>query len=130
VRLSPGHHNNFKVNFQHFQLVELNGKQNNVWKGLWITIIWMIWNHRITVIYRQGKVNAKQMLFMILLYVCLWMKYCTFDGRKIELICKQIQESLTTIYLKKRSHRRRYRYSYGCTDKSCLVRMLVLPSSL
>jgi len=36
------HHNKSCANFQHFHLIQLNGKQNSSWKGMWLTIIWEI----------------------------------------------------------------------------------------
>jgi len=45
-------HNKPCVNFQHFHLMQLNGKQNKSWKGMWLAIIWEIWKHKNMVIFR------------------------------------------------------------------------------
>jgi len=35
-------HGNFRINFQHFHFIQLNRKQNEIWKTIWLAIIWEI----------------------------------------------------------------------------------------
>ena len=50
-------HNQLNMYFQQFSLMALNNKENKIWKGLWISIIWNIWNHRNKIVFKQGKVD-------------------------------------------------------------------------
>jgi len=54
VDVNKVHHNQPKYHFQHFYLMELNGKENMTWRIVWISIIWSIWRQRNTMIFKQG----------------------------------------------------------------------------
>ena len=69
------HHNKPCVNFQHFHLMQLNGKQNKSWKGMWLAIIWEIWKHRNIVIFKQRKVDPKEIFCMTRVSAWTWMKH-------------------------------------------------------
>jgi len=57
VGVSTTHHNQSCVHFQNFFMLHFNNKRNNLWKGLWISVICNIWSHRNRVVFRQGKVD-------------------------------------------------------------------------
>jgi len=59
------HHNHYIVNFQHFHLMQLNDKQNQIWKGMWVAIVGEIWKHRNGVIFKQGKVDSEEIFCMV-----------------------------------------------------------------
>jgi len=52
------HHTNLMKHFHHFHMINLNDKQNKIWKGVWETIVWMIWNHRNMIIFKKGRVDV------------------------------------------------------------------------
>lgn len=40
------HHNDMHQHYLNFNLMDLNVKQNNCWKDVWIAIMNSIWNHK------------------------------------------------------------------------------------
>ena len=60
VEVSTVHHNQLKAYFQQFELLSLNSKGNKLWKGVWVSIIRNIWNHRNKIVFRQGKVDVEE----------------------------------------------------------------------
>jgi len=48
----------------------LNNKQNGVWKCVWMAIVWVIWNHRNNIIFRDEMVYAKEVFTMAQLKTC------------------------------------------------------------
>jgi len=45
--------------------MELTEKQNKIWKGVWIEIIWMIWNHKNKIVFKHGKVDTQELFCMV-----------------------------------------------------------------
>jgi len=39
-------HNDVRNHFESFMLTQGSNEQNQIWKGVWATIIWCLWNHR------------------------------------------------------------------------------------
>ena len=75
VGISSVQHNQLNMHFQQFSLMALNSKENKIWKGLWISIIWNIWNHRNKIVFKQGKVDPEEIFTLIHLNAWAWMKY-------------------------------------------------------
>lgn len=48
-----------KSHFESFFLVNVNVKQNLVWKGVWTTIVWSIWDQRNRIVFKQGKIDGE-----------------------------------------------------------------------
>jgi len=45
--------------------MQLNDKQNQIWKGMWVAIVGEIWKHRNGVIFKQGKVDSEEIFCMV-----------------------------------------------------------------
>ena len=50
-------------------------KQNLVWKGVWTTIVWSIWEQRNRVVFKQDKVDVEEIFHLAQLKSWLWLKY-------------------------------------------------------
>ena len=46
VEVSTTHHNQLKAHFQQFDILTLNSNGNMLWKGVWVSIIRNIWDHK------------------------------------------------------------------------------------
>ena len=46
VRILNVHYNQPYESFLHFHVLELNHKGNDIWKGVWVAVMWSIWIHR------------------------------------------------------------------------------------
>jgi len=68
------YHGNLMTYFMQFHLLNLNQKQNLVWKSLWIAIIWSIWNHRNNVVFKDERVDVEEIFYMHRLKSWMWMK--------------------------------------------------------
>jgi len=75
VGVSTTHHNHSCVHFQNFSMLHFNNKGNNLWKGLWISIIWNTWSHRNRVVFRKEKVDVEEIFTMAQLRVWTWIKH-------------------------------------------------------
>ena len=53
-------HNDLKSHFESFFLTQASNKQNMVWKGIWAAIVRCIWEHRNSVVFKQGVVDAEE----------------------------------------------------------------------
>ncbi|XP_068504213.1 uncharacterized protein [Phaseolus vulgaris] len=62
-------HKDLKVHFESFDLVHLNSKQNQLWKGMWVAIVNGIWEQKNTVIFKQGVLDAEEIFQMAQLRV-------------------------------------------------------------
>ena len=51
-------HNDLKNHFESFFLAQAYNKQNMVWKGIWVAIVRCIWEHKNSVVFKQGVVDA------------------------------------------------------------------------
>lgn len=59
-------HNNLFVHFEQFQLLHLNKNQNQVWKTMWIAMIWSIWNQRNTMVFKYGVVDVEEVIIWLI----------------------------------------------------------------
>ena len=46
--------------FENFHLVHLSNKKNQVWKGMWATIVRSIWEQRNKVVFKQEVPDAEE----------------------------------------------------------------------
>ena len=53
-------HNDMKSHFESFHLFQVSHSQNLVWKGVWTTVVKSIWDHRNSVVFKQGVVDAEE----------------------------------------------------------------------
>ena len=53
-------HFNLRYHFEQFHLLYINKKQNLVWKGLRVAMIWDIWNHRNRVTFKQWRMDVEE----------------------------------------------------------------------
>ena len=64
-------HNDLKIHFEIFYLIQAFAKQNLMWKDLWVAVVWSIWDHKNKVVFQQGKVDLEEVLYMAQLKVWL-----------------------------------------------------------
>jgi len=67
-------YNQIQAHFEHFHLLELNLKGNMLWKGVWIAIVWTLWNHRNNIIFRNGIPDPKEIFSLTQVRVWEWLK--------------------------------------------------------
>jgi len=70
-------HKDILIHFESFHLPHLNAKQNQVWKGVWVTIVRSIWEQRNLVVFKQGTVDVDEILHLAQLSVWLKLKFGT-----------------------------------------------------
>ena len=71
-----GAHNRDLCNhFLNFHLFNLNEKQNQVWKGVWVANLRCIWEHRNNVIFKQGVPDHEEAFQAAQLMSWLWLKH-------------------------------------------------------
>ena len=58
-----------------FHIAQASSKQNLVLKGVWDAIVRCIWDQRNSILFKQGVVDAEEILQMAQLKSWLWMKY-------------------------------------------------------
>jgi len=63
------------VHFESFQLPHFTAKQNQVWKGIWVTIVWCIWDQRNLDVFKQGVVDADEIFHSAQLLAWLRLKH-------------------------------------------------------
>jgi len=68
-------HNDIKDHFVSFHIAQASSKQNLVLKGVWAAIVRCIWDQRNSILFRQGVVDAEEILQMAQLKSWLWMKH-------------------------------------------------------
>jgi len=61
--------------FESFCLVQVNYKQNLVWKGVWAAIVSSIWDQRNRSIFKQDRVDTEEIFHMAQLKTWLWLRY-------------------------------------------------------
>ena len=66
------YHNSAGIYFSQFELIGLGNKHNNVWRCMWLAIVWDIWNHRNKVIFRNAKVEAEEVFMLAQTKVWAW----------------------------------------------------------
>jgi len=57
---------------------KLNKIQNLEWKGLWIGIIWSIWDIKNMIVFKDEIVDQIEMLYLTQLKLLLWLKNLVF----------------------------------------------------
>jgi len=57
-------HERLDVNLQSFNLAWLNTKQNRAWKGVWIAIVYELWNQGNKIVFRNGIVDSSEVSTM------------------------------------------------------------------
>ncbi|XP_068498530.1 uncharacterized protein [Phaseolus vulgaris] len=61
--------------FESFHLFQSSNKQNLVWKGVWAAITRCLWEHRNSVVFNQGVVDAEEVFQKTQIKSWLWMKH-------------------------------------------------------
>jgi len=72
LEVSSVHHFKAKENFKHFSIINLNTRQNSIWRGMWLAIVEEIWKHRNGVI---RKVDPDEIFGLTQVTVWVWMKH-------------------------------------------------------
>ena len=70
-------HNEIKNHFESFHCSQASVKQNQVWKGIWATVVRCIWDQRNTILFKQGVVDVEEILQMTQLKSWSWLKHRT-----------------------------------------------------
>jgi len=69
-------HNVLVNHFEQFSCMICFDKEgNNLWKSLWVFVIWCIWKRRNKVIFNQVKIDAKEIFTMAQVQSRAWMKH-------------------------------------------------------
>jgi len=68
-------HNDVRVHFESFNLTQGSNKQNLIWKGVWATIVWCLWEQRNEVVFNQGVVDEEEVFQKAQLKSWLWLKH-------------------------------------------------------
>jgi len=50
IGITSVRHKVIDIHFQNFYLLCCNGKVNDVWKGMWMAVVWEFWKLRIKVV--------------------------------------------------------------------------------
>ena len=74
VGLKTVYHKDLKQHLLHFTLCQFNAKRNRVWKGMWIAVLWSIWNRRNGVVFKERKVDAEEIFSLAQLQAWTWMR--------------------------------------------------------
>ena len=64
-----------KNHLMSFYLIHLSNKQNQVWLGLWATIVSCIWDQRNLVVFKEGVSNDDEIFQNAQLQSWLWLKH-------------------------------------------------------
>jgi len=75
IEIMSVQHKILRDHFESFYLVQMNYKQNLVWKGVWAAIVWSIWDQRNRIIFKQDSVDTEQIFHMAQLKTWLWLRY-------------------------------------------------------
>jgi len=67
------------THFVSFHLTQSSNKQNLVWKGVWAAIVRCLWEHRNSVAFNQGVVDAEEVFQNAQLKSWLWLKHKAHD---------------------------------------------------
>jgi len=68
-------HNDVRNHFESFSLPQGSYKQNQIWKGVWATIVWCLWEHRNSIVFNQGVVDEEEVFQKAQLKSWLWLKH-------------------------------------------------------
>jgi len=58
-------HEDITSHFQSFHLLGHNNRVNTLWKGMWVTIVSEIWNHRNKVVFSSGVVDVEEIFSLV-----------------------------------------------------------------
>ena len=61
---SSVYHNSVEIHFIPFDLIGISNKYNQVWRYMWMTIVWGIWTYRNDVMFRNAIVDVEE-IFML-----------------------------------------------------------------
>ena len=75
IGISFVQHNVLMLHFENFFLPQLNSQQNLLWKGVWACVVRSIWEHRNSVVFKQGVVDAEETFSMAQLKAWQWLKH-------------------------------------------------------
>jgi len=75
VKILNVHYNQPYESFLHFHVLELNHKGNEIWKGIWVAVMWSIWKHRNNVVFSNAISDVEEIFCMAQLRVWAWMKH-------------------------------------------------------
>jgi len=56
-------------------LTQGSNKQNLIWKRVWATIVWCLWEHRNSIVFNQGVVDEEEVFQKAQLKSWLWLKH-------------------------------------------------------
>ena len=70
--ISLVNHNELINHFEQFWCICFNKEGNRLWKSLWVSVIWCIWNR---VIFNQVKIDAVEILTMAQVQSWAWMRH-------------------------------------------------------
>jgi len=62
VGIQNVHHNEAHSHWSGFELAGLGSKRNDVWRMVWMSIIWNTWKHKNEVIFRNRKCDVLEVL--------------------------------------------------------------------
>jgi len=62
------------AHFVSFHLMQSSKVQNEVWKGVWVAIVWCLWEQRNQVVFNQGVADAEEVFHNAQLKSWLWLK--------------------------------------------------------
>ena len=68
-------HNDPKIHFLSFHSAQASCKQNMVWKGIWAAVVRCIWDQRNSILFKQGVVDAEEILQLAQLKSWSWLKH-------------------------------------------------------
>lgn len=68
-------HKDVQCQFVSFSLQHASVVQNLVWKRVWATVVWCIWEQRNHIIFRQGVVDVEEIFLMTQLKFWQWLKH-------------------------------------------------------
>jgi len=68
-------HESIPFLFKNFFLIGQKNNVNRVWKGMWMTIVTKIWNHRNKIVFKEGVVDVVEVFSLAQLKVWSWVKH-------------------------------------------------------
>jgi len=75
IGISFVQHNVPMMHFENFFLPQVSSQQNLLWKGVWACVVKSIWEHRNSVVFKQGVVDAEETFLMAQLKSWQWLKH-------------------------------------------------------
>jgi len=68
-------HNDLMNHFESFYLSQTSSTQNLLWKGVWAATMMCIWEHKNSIVFKQGVVDAEEIFQTAQLKSWLWLKH-------------------------------------------------------